>query len=131
MARSARSAKLETRSARLKLPIRKKPYFDAKLGRGLHLGYRRNQTAGTWVARVLDGGDWIKVIGIADDYEPADGTRALDLWQAQAKARVLGQSGSGDAEAARPITVSQALDRYEADLTTRRGDVGNVARVRG
>jgi integrase len=132
MARSARSAKLETRSARLKLAVSKKPIF-VKIGPQIGLGYRRNQTAGTWVARVADGkgGNWTRAIGAADDFEDADGTAVLDFWQAQDKARMLGRAGRyGDAEAGKPGTVQDALDRYEADLKTRGGDIGNVNRVR-
>ena len=54
MARSTRSSTLETRTSRLKLSISKKPVF-VKIAPGVGLGYRRNQTAGTWVARVADG----------------------------------------------------------------------------
>ena len=82
MARSARSSTLETRSARLRLPVAKKPVF-VKIGPGVGLGYRRNRTAGTWVARVSDGkrGNWTKAIGHADDFDDADGTGVLDFWQ--------------------------------------------------
>jgi len=129
MARSARSANLETRSARLKLAVSRKPIF-VKIGPRIGLGYRRNQTAGTWVARVADGkgGNWTRAIGAADDFEDADGTAVLDFWQAQDKARALGRAGrNGDAEAGRPGTVQEVLDRYEADLKTRGGDIGNAA----
>ena len=76
MARSARSAKLETRSTRLKLPVAKKPVF-VKIGPSIGLGYRRNQTAGTWVVRVADGkgGNWTKAIGAADDFDNSDGCK--------------------------------------------------------
>jgi hypothetical protein len=40
-----RKLSLETPTARLKLPIRKKCYWQ-RLGRGLSLGYRRNQNEG-------------------------------------------------------------------------------------
>jgi integrase len=132
MARSARSPKLETRSARLRLPVAKKPLF-VKIGPGINLGYRRNQTAGTWVARVADGkgGNWTKAIGFADDFEDADDARVLDFWQAQDKARALSRGDrSGGSVSMKPVTVERALDNYEADLRTRGGDVGNVARVR-
>jgi integrase len=132
MARSARSAKLETRSTRLKLPVAKKPVF-VKIGPSIGLGYRRNQTAGTWVARVADGkgGNWTKAIGAADDFDNSDGNAVLDFWQAQDKARALGRAGSDrDAASAVPVTVGTALDRYESDLKTRGGDSGNVFRVR-
>jgi integrase len=130
MARSTRSAQLETRSARLKLPVAKKPIF-VKIGAKIGLGYRRNRTAGTWVARVADGagGNWTKAIGLADDFEDADNSHVLDFWQAQDKARSLSRDDRGTG-AARPTTVREAVDVYEADLRTRGGDLGNVSRVR-
>jgi integrase len=132
MARSTRSSTLETRSARLRLPVAKKPVF-VKIGPGVGLGYRRNRTAGTWVARVADGkgANWTKALGNADDLDDADGSQVLDFWQAQEKARVLGRRDSGgDARSVKPATVAQALDGYEDDLKTRGGDLGNVTRVR-
>ena len=131
MARSTRSTTLETRTARLRLPVSGKPVF-IKLGKQLGLGYRRNKIAGTWVVRVADGkrGNWTRAIGAADDFEDADGTHVFDFWQAQEKARAFVRESRGDVGLAEPITVSQALDRYEADLKTRGGDLGNVSRVR-
>ncbi len=133
MARSIRSATLETRSARLRLPVSKVPVF-VKIGPKTGLGYRRNQTAGTWVLRLSDGEgrNTRKSIGSADDYEEADGDKLLSFWQAQERARKLAH-GDGPARAASrgtPITVKQALERYEADLNTRGGDIRNVSRVR-
>ena len=132
MPRRTREAKLETRSARLRLPVAKKPVF-VKIGRGVGLGYRRNMTSGTWVIRVTRGGkDWAKAIGTADDFDQADGITVLDFWQAQDRARVAAndegraRAGSDD----QPLTISGALDRYAADLKIREGDTANVARVR-
>ena len=48
MARTVRDAKLETRTARAALKPSGKPYFRA-IDEGLHLGYRKGQTAGKWV----------------------------------------------------------------------------------
>ncbi len=132
MARSTRSSTLETRTARLKLPIAKKPIF-VKIASGVGLGYRRNRTAGTWVARVANGkgANWTKAIGNADDFDEADGNQVLDFWQAQEKARTLGRADhAGEAGPSKPATVAQALDSYGADLKTRGGDAGNVNRVR-
>src|SRR3954471_17681168 len=131
VARSIRSQQLETRTARLKLPVQRKPVF-VKLAPGIHLGYRRNQTAGAWVVRcVLDGADWTTRIGIADDFEDANGNSVLDFWQAQGKARALGRDDRGGDDSAKPATVRETLDAYEADLKTRAGDVGNITRLRG
>src|SRR6516165_9094272 len=50
VARNIRSPQLETRTGRLKLPKRGKPYW-VRLARGLSLGYRRIDTAGPWIVR--------------------------------------------------------------------------------
>jgi hypothetical protein len=78
--------------------------------------------------RVADGkrGNWLRSFGSADDFNEADGTEVLDFWQAQDKARSLARGG----KPAEPVTIQQALDRYEGDLQTRSGDIGNVTRVR-
>ena len=82
-----------SRSARLRLPVAKKPVF-IKIGPSVGLGYRRNQTAGAWVVRVADGkgGNWTKSVGLADDFDEGDGHRVLDFWQAQEKARALARA---------------------------------------
>jgi integrase len=122
---------LETRSARLRLPVAKKPVF-VKIAPGTGLGYRRNRTAGTWVARVSDGkrGNWTKSIGHADDFDEADGTNVLDFWQAQERAWTIGRTEHTGHGSVKPATVAEALEAYDADLKTRGGDVANVARVR-
>jgi hypothetical protein len=98
MARSVRSG-LESRSARLKLPVSSKPNWIT-IGPGLGLGYRRNKTAGNWVARIADGkGNYsTRNIGTADDYAEANDTEILNYFQAQAKARQL-VNGSAVVEA--------------------------------
>jgi hypothetical protein len=133
MPQHARAHRLETRTPRLKLPVAKKPYW-VRIGNGVSLGYRRNQTTGAWVARIADGkgGYQTKGIGAADDFAEADGRTVLDFWMAQDAARALAgrreQRPEGDD--GKLATVSQALDRYEADLKVRGGDVGNVSRIK-
>jgi integrase len=131
MARSIRAARLETRTARLKSAVRRKPYFVV-IAPGVGLGYRRNKTAGTWVVRAADGkgGNWTQAFAIADDFEEANGTSVLSFWQAQDQARIVARgSNDGAEDGGKPITVAQAIDRYEADLKARGGDTYNAKRV--
>src|SRR6516165_6852589 len=129
MARRPRSSRLETRTARLKLPVRKKPHDFTAIAPGIALAYRRNQGAGTWVVRVADGhgGNWTKGFAVADDHEPANGDSVCDFWQAQDKARALAR---GNVDDGRPCTVSEALEAYAADLKARGGQVSNAGRIR-
>jgi integrase len=129
MARSTRAPKLETRTARLKLPIQRKPYW-ATIALGIAIGYRRNKTAGTWSVRVADGkgAHWIRAIGTSDDYDTADGDTFLDFWQAQDRARSIGLGARHDHSGAL-VTVRGAVDAYAAVLTARGGDVDNARRI--
>jgi integrase len=126
-----RAAKLETVTARRKLAVRKKPYWIT-ISPGIHLGYRRNQTAGTWSVRVADGGaEWIKRIAVADDLEAASPPAVLNYWQAVDAARALARRQPGEAiDESRPLTVSEALTLYERDLLTRGGSPYNAEHPR-
>jgi hypothetical protein len=48
-----RSPRFESRSARLKLAVRKKPYAGPSLANGVTLLYRRNRVNGTFIVKVL------------------------------------------------------------------------------
>jgi integrase len=130
MARRPRAARLETRTARLKLKVRKKPYDFTSIAPRIRLGYRRCKSAGRWVVKVADGqgGNWTKVVGIADDHEDADGEHIFSWWQAQDQARALARGK--DSAGGRPGTVAEALADYEADLIARGGSPTNARRVR-
>jgi len=127
-----RAARLETPTARRRLEVRKKPYWIT-ISPSIALGYRRNAGSGTWSVRSTDGhgSDWIKRIALADDLERADGMHVLTYWQAIDQARALArrQEGAADNES-RPLTVAEALDRYESDLKARGGDIYNAKRSR-
>ena len=128
MARHKRSSALESRAARLRLAVRRKPYFLLIAPR-VGLGYRRNQGPGTWVARGADGhgGYWTKAIGLADDHEDADGNSVLTFWQAQDRCKTIVRGGPATGD--RPITVAEALQRYKENLQTRGGGDANTRRV--
>jgi integrase len=130
MARNPRASRLETRTARLKLPVRWKPYDFTTISPGIALGYRRNKAAGVWVVRVADGrgGNWTKRVALADDHEDADGEDVLTWFGAIDKARQLAR-GQTD-ERSRPAMWSSALDDYEADLRARDAHPGNASVVR-
>lgn len=130
MARAVRKASLETRTARLKLPVARKPVF-VRIAPGLSLGYRRNQVAGTWVMRIADGkgGAATKAIGTADDFEEADGNALLDYWQAQEKAKSLLRATNGR-PVAKPLTVRLAAEVYLASQDAKNPRTARDARGR-
>jgi hypothetical protein len=102
MARNIRSAQLETRTARLKLAIRKKPPA-VRVAPGVRLGYRRNAAAGTWSVIAADGkgGNCVKKFGLADDHEEANGQQVLTL-AAQRQGALARGGGVPDKTTIRP-----------------------------
>ena len=127
MARNIRSNELETRTNRLKLPIARKPIF-AKIGPGLSLGYRRNQTAGTWVLRIADGkgSHTTQAFGHADDYADADGQTYLTFFQAQDAARRLATQPN----AVKSLTVQEAVSNYLNVLSAKNANTAYDTRLR-
>src|SRR5271166_352856 len=99
MARTVRESRLETRTARDRLKARPEPHYRTVIPQLLALGYKKRHAgvAGYWVARRYIGEDGrvgskgspyrITTLGLADDYEDADGERVLSFAQAQEKAR--------------------------------------------
>ena len=127
MARTVREAALATRTARLRLAVSNKPYWRA-LEKGLHLGYRRRATGGSWIARRrLDSGLYREgKLALADDLQDANGEGVLDFSQAQVAARrwwldeQRRDQGLG-APRRGPYTVKQACDDYLEDYRRRGG----------
>jgi integrase len=111
MARRKLDVRLNTRTARLKLSIRREPYW-VNLSAGLSLGYRRGATGGTWIARrySAESGRTFAAIGPADDTLDAG---ALSFDAAQACAREWFGQQPHDGEPARgPYTVANAAADY-------------------
>jgi hypothetical protein len=87
--RTARADFLETRTARLKLKPRKKPYWARTGKAGVHLGYRRRKPLGkdangSWIVRRYAGQRTYQTEAFAeaDDYCEADGASVLTYGQA-------------------------------------------------
>lgn len=119
MARTARAGFLETRTARLKLPPDKKPYWARTGKAGVHLGYRRRKPRGkdangSWVVRRYtgDGAYQTEAFAEADDYSDADGASVLTYAQAVEK---LGGELS-EVQRRTRYSVKNAVDDYIAAL---------------
>lgn len=82
MAQTIGNAVLGNREQRLRLGIRKNPYWMA-LNEGEHLGYYRGRRVRKWVARYRRPGISSKyrefTIAEADDYADADGSKILSF----------------------------------------------------
>lgn len=126
-------ATIETRTNRLKLTPRRKPYGWTAIVPRARLGYRRNiRGAGTWVVVAAVGGGKEKTerVGTADDFEDATDEHALTFWQAVERGRQVARRLRDESGDNRPATFSLALDTYRSDLIARDGDRVNASRVR-
>src|SRR5215475_9799252 len=118
MPRTTPSEKIQTRAARARLPLQRKPHWLCLRPGALHLGYvkRSADAAGHWTTRRYNGGGAYKVTrlpGLADDFEAADGGGVLSFAQAQDLAlRPTLQAAPAT------LTVAQALADYVDYLQT-------------
>jgi integrase len=127
MARTVRNPKIDTRSARAKLPKRREPFWTV-ISAGHALGYRHGAKGGTWIAKFRgeDGKRHIEALGAADDASDANGLDVFSFAQAQQRARAWFE-GKAREEAGdfmpldRPYTVADALADYRADYQRRGG----------
>jgi integrase len=127
LARTVRNPKIDTRTARQRLAVRREPYWTV-ISAGCALGYRRGAKGGTWIAKFRDddGNRHLEALGAADDVRDADGLTVFSFAQAQAKARdwfrAKARRQAGDlAPLDRPYTVADALADYRADYLRRGG----------
>ena len=136
MSRTIKDNSLDSRTARARLPSRGKPYYR-QIEPGLHLGYRKPRgrkgkppVSGKWVLRryIEDqkskNGErqpyLVERIGIADDFDDADGVAILNFAQAQDEARRRFKQGARDeAGITGPLTVAEAIRDYLDDLEHR------------
>ena len=121
MARSTRDIRLETRTARLRLPIGVRHH--RAIAAGVALGYRRtNDGYGAWHVRLLIGPDKYvyRQLGSADDFHDADGEKTLTYFQAQDRARAIMATQRGTAASVKPYTVADAMADYITWYTAHR-----------
>jgi integrase len=118
MARTIRNGKLDTRSARTRLTLRREPYWTV-VSEGCALGYRRGAKGGTWIGRFRDeaGRQHYEALGAADDARDPDGLSVFSFAQAQGKSRAFfarkAREIAGDsAPSEGPYRVTDALDDY-------------------
>src|SRR5258708_2386552 len=116
MAQTARDSKLETRTARLRLPIGRRHFKS--IGKGLTLIYRRTAEGfGTWTAKLaLPGGKYtLRTLGGADDYQEANDADVFSFGQAQDRARALAdEAKANEGVLVKPSSVKEVADRYLA-----------------
>ncbi len=131
MARSVRNSKIDTRSARARLSVRRNPYWSS-ISPGFAVGYRKGAKWGIWTAKYVRGDFRREItIGPADDAIDADGVTVFDYRQAQDRAREWREGVILEADGVEVgiegYTVNQALDDYVADYKERSGrDVKNI-----
>jgi integrase len=117
---------MDTRNARLKLPSEVR--HQEPLSSGKYLAYRRPKSgaAGSWLARWYDPQtrkDGQERLGVADDFQDADGVGILSYPQAQAKAQAWFTAREqstcidegGKATNGAHYTVADALNDYFQD----------------
>ena len=116
MGREHRSARLQTREARLKLTHRREPYWY-EVERGRALGYYRGGKGGSWHVREFVDGAYLKRrLGRADDRNDADGDQILSFSDA-VRLVVRGHLGDEHDDPDRrvvrcDVTVDQAMEDY-------------------
>jgi integrase len=127
MARTIRNAKIDSKSARLKLIRRREPHWTL-LKKGHALGYRKGASGGTWIARVRDdsGRSHYGALGQSDDLAEANDQDIFSFGQAQEKALQFFKNFSdvaaqGYAVPEKPITVTAALEEYFTAYVRRGG----------
>jgi integrase len=132
MARTVRNAKLDSRSARTKLPARREPYWVV-ISKGCAVGYRKGSGGGTWIARYRDdtGKQHYNALGAADDAMDADGG-GLSLTYADAQRtadqwfKLAARGFEGPAPKSGPYTVKDAIADYLAAYRRKGGKAESI-----
>jgi integrase len=129
MARTIKNAKLDTRSGRTALKMRREPYWTV-ISAGCAVGYRKGSKGGNWIARMRDdaGRQHYEALGASDDARDADALTVFNFAQAQERARgffkTKARELAGDyLPEDGTFTVTKALETYFAERE-RKGSKG-------
>jgi integrase len=134
MAKTSGNPRIVNRTVRAKLSPRRDPYWHL-IAEGQHLGYRRLDIGGTWVARYYtrEHGRRFQALGVADDTAPANGTHLLSFADAlQAAQGWFATVTRADANGVHigPYTVDDAatawLDKWKGSARSKATSKGNV-----
>lgn len=112
MGRVVKDARLDSREARIKLPVSHEPYWRL-IHAGLHLGYRKGARGGIWRMRFYNEPTkhYVKkTLGKADDYNEGNNADILSFKQAQIKA--VATAHDLNKVIAKPLTVYDATLHY-------------------
>ncbi|HEX4045860.1 MAG TPA: hypothetical protein VHZ76_09375, partial [Gammaproteobacteria bacterium] len=112
MGRIVKDARLDSREARLKLPISHEQYWRL-IHEGLYLGYRKGARGGIWYMRFFNEPTkhYIKkTLGKADDSNESNSADILTFKQAQMKAVAIAHDLNKSI--AKPLTVYDAVQHY-------------------
>ncbi len=122
MARTSKNPQVINRTVRAKLKTRRDPYWHF-IAEGQHLGYRKGETSGTWIARFYtsEQGRRFQSLGAADDTAQADRAHVLSFPQAlEAAQNWFGTLSYADLAGVTSgqYTVKQACEDYLTHLAT-------------
>jgi integrase len=134
MARTSSNPRIVNRTVRAKLTVRRDPYWHL-IAEGQHIGYRRIEIGGTWIARLYtaEHGRRFQALGMADDMAPANGTHVLSFQQAlEAAQKWFGSVTRSDANGVQvgPYRVKDAahdwLDNWDGSDRSKATSAANV-----
>ncbi len=135
MARTIRNTKLDTRSARASLTMRREPYWTVIAG-GCAVGYRKGKKGGTWVARwrAPDAKQHYNALGPSDDALDAEDLTVFSFKEAQEKARAWfaeqERAAGSDRVQSGPYTVADAMTDYLAWMESEGKSSARDSRIR-
>lgn len=110
---------METVRQRLALKPRREPYWKA-LGTGRHVGYRRTEDGGNWIARAYDAGSRTRTYQALQEVSALPASEQFTAAVRAARAWFDHMDVGGSSEV---ITVRKACEQYVAHIRSKKGDL--------